>query len=207
MKRAYDNSETRHSRFEPRIGNPPKANSFRAGDDVRRFGAVLGDVGAARWVAQTVRSRELAADCPIHRVALKSGELSGGNVPDQQLLLEKEGVVVANQKVDLAGVGFREFESKEPLAVLKASQNKVPTQLELASYEETPGEIAAVDLSYLDDDWAVACYALVETATGKLLWSETVHRPVPFPYISGYLAYRELPILLDLLEHVQSRAR
>ena len=39
----------------------------------------------------------------------------------------------------------------------------------------------------------MACYALVETASGKLLWSEAVHRNVPFPYISGYLAYRELP--------------
>lgn len=164
----------------------------------------LGDVGAARWVAQSVRSGELAADCPTHRVAMKTGELGGEDSFNQQSRLATEGVLIADQKVDLATVGFNDFESSEPLAALKAAQNKVPSKLKLTPYEDAPGEIAAVDLSYLSDGTAVACYALVETATGKLLWSETVHRPVPFPYISGYLAYRELPILLDLLEHVQS---
>jgi deoxyribonuclease V len=32
-----------------------------------------------------------------------------------------------------------------------------------------------------------------------------VHRKVSFPYISGYLAYRELPILLELIEQVQNQ--
>lgn len=165
----------------------------------------LGDVGAARWVAQTVRSGELAADCPSHRVVLKSGELGGDNSVDQHSRLASEGIAVNSQKVDLTTAGFHEFESSAPLVLLKAAQNNVPTLLDLTAYEETPPEIAAVDLSYLDDGTAVACYALVETATGKLLWSDTVHRRVPFPYISGYLAYRELPILLDLLDHVQSQ--
>ncbi len=75
----------------------------------------------------------------------------------------------------------------------------------MSAYQQTPVEIAAVDLSYPGDGTAVACYAVVETGTGRLVWSSTVHRPVRFPYVTGYLAYRELPILLDLIEHVQSQ--
>jgi deoxyribonuclease V len=175
---------------------------------VTTFGDVaraLGDVVAARWVAKTVRSGELAEDCPTHRVVMKTGELGGDNSSDQQALLASEGVVIVSQKVDVADLGFADFESSQPLFVLKAAQNKVPSVLDLSPFNETPDEIAAVDLSYLDDGTAVACYAVVETATGKLAWSDTVHRQVPFPYISGYLAYRELPILLDLLEHVQKQ--
>ncbi len=100
---------------------------------------------------------------------------------------------------------MRTSKSSAPLATLKQHQENVPAQVELSPFPETPEEIAAVDLSYLDDGTAVACYAAVDTETGRLAWSATVHRRVLFPYISGYLAYRELPILLDLIEHVQSQ--
>ena len=175
---------------------------------VTTFGDVaraLGDVGAARWVAQAVRSGDLADDCPAHRVAMKSGELGGNDPEPQSRKLRSEGIKVENHGVDLSAVGFADFESSTPLTVLKHDQDNLPAQVDLSPFPEMPAEIAAVDLSYLDDGTAVACYACVETATGRLTWSATVRRPVLFPYISGYLAYRELPILLDLIEHVQSR--
>jgi deoxyribonuclease V len=187
--------------LESLLRQVPEGRATTFGDVAR----ALGDVGAARWVAQTVRSGDLPADCPTHRVVMKSGELGGENPSEQRKRLKDEGLLIASESVDLASIGFSDFESSQPLAMLKAAQNKVPTQLELTPYEDTPDEIAAVDLSYPGDGTAVACYALVETATGKLLWSDTVHRNVPFPYISGYLSYRELPILLELLEHVQGQ--
>lgn len=190
-----------HSELESLLRQVPEGRVTTFGDLAR----ALGDVGAARWAAQTIRDNELADDCPVHRVVMKTGELSGENISDQQKRLKREGVAITKRKVDVAEVGFHDFKSSAPLAVLKAAQNKVPKKLKLTAYDKTPKEIAAVDLSYLSDGTAVACYALVETATGKLLWSETVHREVPFPYISGYLSYRELPILLELLEHVQSQ--
>jgi deoxyribonuclease V len=119
--------------------------------------------------------------------------------------LESEGVTVANDQVDLSAVGIHGFASNQPLALLKDHQATLPERIELSAYSNTPDQIAGVDLSYLNDGTAVACYAEVETKTGQLIWSATVHRRVAFPYISGYLAYRELPILLDLIEHVQSQ--
>ena len=53
----------------------------------------------------------------------------------------------------------------------------------------------------------IAAYALVETASGQLVWSTTVRRRVVFPYITTYLSFREIPILLDLLDEVRSAGR
>lgn len=167
------------------------------------LGRALGDVGAARWVSQAVRSDQCPADCPVHRVVLKDGTLGVGDPEWQTRRLAREGVAVEQNRVDLSGIEFEEFECSAPLEALKRRQEELPKIVELSSFEITPSEIAAVDLSYLKDNTAVGCYAVVETVTGNLVWSETVHRPVPFPYISGYLAYRELPILLDLIEHVR----
>lgn len=167
------------------------------------LGRALGDVGAARWVSQIIRSGRLADDCPTHRVVLRDGTLGLDDSQWQARRLASEGVSVEDNQVVLETVEFTAFESSAPLGTLKRRQDDLPNHIELTPYEGTPAEIAAVDLSYLKDETAVACYAVVETATGKLVRSETVHRPVPFPYISGYLAYRELPILFDLIEHVR----
>ena len=63
-----------------------------------------------------------------------------------------------------------------------------------------PDRVAGVDVSYADADHAVG--GLRGRGDGhrrELLWSTTVRHRVRFPYISGYLAYRELPILLELI--------
>ena len=64
-----------------------------------------------------------------------------------------------------------------------------------------------VDVGYPEPEMGLAAYALVETATGELVWSTTVRRRVTFPYISTYLSFREIPILLDLLDEVRSAGR
>jgi deoxyribonuclease V len=53
----------------------------------------------------------------------------------------------------------------------------------------------------------VAADALVEVATGELVWSATVRRPVRFPYVTSYLTFRELPLLVDLLDEVRAARR
>jgi deoxyribonuclease V len=65
--------------------------------------------------------------------------------------------------------------------------------------------VGGVDLSYRPPDIAVAAFALVDVTSGELIWSKTITRKVEFPYIPGFLSYRELPILLDLLNEVQDQ--
>ena len=70
-----------------------------------------------------------------------------------------------------------------------------------------PEFVGGVDVAYPNAEEGVAAYALVETATGRLVWSTTVRRRVVFPYISTYLSFREIPILLDLLDEVRAAGR
>jgi deoxyribonuclease V len=70
-----------------------------------------------------------------------------------------------------------------------------------------PKFIGGVDVAYPQPDLGVAAYALVETATGTLVWSASVCRRVHFPYISTFLSFREIPILLDLLDQVRAEGR
>jgi deoxyribonuclease V len=67
--------------------------------------------------------------------------------------------------------------------------------------------VGGVDVAYPHPDVGVAAYAAVETATGRLAWSTTVRRRVAFPYISTYLSFREIPILLGLLDKVRTAGR
>lgn len=167
--------------------------------------SALGDVVAARWIGEFLLRPDVVASCPAHRVVLKSGDLGRfhtGDSLDKQRLLEAEGVAVTADRVDLASIGFDAFTSERPLARLRETQEKLPSRVREETYDETPERVAGVDTSYCDDGTAVACYAEVEAASGELVWSHTVRRAINFPYLTGYLAYRELPILLALLSEV-----
>jgi len=62
-------------------------------------------------------------------------------------------------------------------------------------------------VAYPTPAMAQAAYALVDTATGQLVWSTVVRRPVTFPYISTYLSFREIPVYLELLAEVRAAGR
>src|SRR5207244_392523 len=70
-----------------------------------------------------------------------------------------------------------------------------------------PRFVGGVDVSYRGAHEGVAAYALVEVASGKLVWSTMIRRPVRFPYITSYLTFRELPLLVALIEEVRAQDR
>lgn len=169
----------------------------------------LGDIRAARWIGEALRKRENLTNCPWHRVVRGTGELSD-SADDEAgaaaLRLIGEGVPVHNWRVDLARFRFAEFVSDHPLRRLIELQKMIRGKLDLRPLKDMPNYVAGVDTSYAAPDRAVAAYALVEVATGQLVWSATAVKEVTFPYIPGYLAFRELPVLMDVLHEVR-RAR
>ena len=48
---------------------------------------------------------------------------------------------------------------------------------------------------------------LVAAATRELVWSIAIERAVEFPYISTYLAFRELPLLWELVDAAHAAGR
>ena len=170
-----------------------------------QLAAALGNPIAARWVGHYRLHHRHRHDCPCHRVVRAGGVLGGyidGDDEAKAARLTAEGIDVRDEKVDLGRVGFDDFDTDRPLERLRCVQEELTSRVSLRPDSAVPRLVAGVDVSYPAADQGVAAYALVSPDTAQLVWSTTVRRRVVFPYITSYLAFRELPILLDLLDEV-----
>ncbi len=109
--------------------------------------------------------------------------------------------------VDLERYGYSDFTGDRPLEELADYQNRLAAKVSLRPRRKVPRLVGGVDVSYISPEEGVAAYALVEVATGELLWSTTIRRAVRFPYISSYLTFRELPLLIELIDEVRAQDR
>ena len=179
----------------------------------------LGNKVAATWVGHFSLHHEHDVDCPCHRI-IRAGGIVGPYITTteaKQQRLADEGVAIRDGVVDLDAFGFSDFTSDRPLERLRHIQEEIQARIVVPSDDVAgqdgiapqaiPEFVGGVDVAYPNADEGVAAYALVETATGRLVWSTTVRRRVVFPYISTYLSFREIPILLDLLDEVRAAER
>jgi deoxyribonuclease V len=176
---------------------------------VTTFGDVataLGDVRAARWVAEAVASGELAsAEAPVHRLVRKTGELTGALPAQRRQLLAEGCPFLPNGSIDVAAAQCHVVSHIQPLAELRAWQSHVAAAPDPARAIDVPASLGGVDLSYPSPREAVAAYVSVNVATGAVRFAELLRRNVRFPYIPGYLTFREAPVLLELLAEVRTR--
>ncbi|MEN6559079.1 MAG: endonuclease V, partial [Thermoguttaceae bacterium] len=170
----------------------------------------LGDRVAARWVGHWTLHHEHDADCPCHRIVRAGGLLGGyvgGSIVEKRRRLAAEGVLVSSGVVDLQRFGFDRFVTDRPLERLRQIQESVRRRIRIRPRRRMPRWIGGVDVAYPRPGVGSAAYALVDGRSGELVWSLTVRRPVLFPYITSYLTFRELPILLALLDAVRAAGR
>ena len=165
----------------------------------------LGLRAAARWVGEFLREHPHTPACPCHRVVRKDGELGlylrDRNPSEKADKLRPEGVHVTNGVIDgFRDIVFRDFQSERPLARLIKLQHAMACRVCLKPYAATPPVTAGLDVSYGSDGTAVGACALVETGSGRLVWSTTRRLPAPLPYIPSLLTFRELPLLLSLFQ-------
>jgi deoxyribonuclease V len=166
----------------------------------------LGNSIAARWVGHYMAHHVHSADCPCHRVVRAGGLLGAyiaGSPEEKGRRLRREGVEVRQGMVELERFAHSSFVSSRPLEQLQQVQQAIVAQIRLRPPRRIPPFIGGVDVSYPHPQEGVAAYTLVETDTGQLVWSKTVRRRVEFPYITTYLTFRELPILVELLDEVR----
>jgi deoxyribonuclease V len=166
----------------------------------------LGYPAAARWVGYFALHHEDQKNCPCHRIVRAEGALGGyahGSLLLKKQLLRSEGIVLRQGRVALEDCGFSQFRSVRPLLQLLHIQEELPKKIKSRAWREMPPYAGGVDVAYPNPREAQAAYALVEVETGQLLWSKTVRIPVRFPYITGLLAFRELPPLLALIDAVR----
>jgi deoxyribonuclease V len=169
----------------------------------------LGDVVAARWIGHFLLHHEHAAVCPCHRVVRAGGVLGPyiAGPAAKRRLLRAEGIKVRGDTLDLEQCGHEQSTSARPLERLRRQQEQWASQVVLRSPRELPPLVAGVDVCYPQPGHGQAAYALIDADSGQLVWHATVRRPVSFPYISSYLTFRELPILLELLDEVRAAGR
>ena len=180
----------------------------------------LGNRIAARWVGHFAMHHDHGRHCPCHRVVRAGGQLGQyitGSVSQKARRLKAEGVEVRHARVDehcvdehcvdLERFGFDRFVCDRPLERLGRVQEELLARVSIRPRRRVPRLIGGVDVSYVNAAEGVAGYALVDRHSGRLVWSTTVRRRILFPYVSTYLTFRELPILLDLIEEVRAAGR
>jgi len=190
-----------------------------------KLAQALGSVHAAKWVASWLIAEPPTDDCPTHRVVRADGSLGdyrARTAAEQANQLEAEGIPVVSGQVDLTRHGVDAFQTSAPLSILADWQTAVAERVSLVLPDDVRTQLAVgggagnnelaqlvggVDVSYGARHRAVAAYVLIDVTTGEVVWSATHEQEVRFPYISGFLALREIPIILPVLEAARSAGK
>lgn len=91
---------------------------------------------------------------------------------------------------------FSDFDSDAPLKRLAELQLSMAGRVVLEDRSTDIRRVAGVDAAYSDDVAYVAC--VVMDCDLKITDSQSVVTEAPFPYIPGYLAFREAPAILSV---------
>lgn len=182
---------------------------------VTTFGSLakaLGAITASKWIAHLMLETAPTPDFPSHRVVRAEGILGDyliRSAVEQGLLLQADGIEVCEGRVDLDQYGFDDFQTESPLRRLADWQLELAGRVIIEPRPMGPGldQIGAVDVSYGTKGIAVAGYAVTDLLTGELIWSHVREQKIRFPYISGFLGFRELPALVPLIEEVHAAGK
>jgi len=85
----------------------------------------------------------------------------------------------------------------------RSLQTNLASRLVLDSGPDKVDTIAAGDLAFSKDGYALGAVLLLSYPDFELLELHTGYEKVRFPYIPGYLSFREAPLLLKLFEKLE----
>jgi deoxyribonuclease V len=155
----------------------------------------LGDVRAARAVAEVLRQHD-TPDIPRHRVVNVDGAVEA---PMARPLLD-EGVAIKGGRVmDLERTRIHDLMAEPVFEELRMEQEALRSRIIQTDDFPAPGNVTGLDVSYSKD---MAFVASVRMSIKGLEVLEVRHAvaKVRFPYIPGYLGYRELPLIAKIFE-------
>lgn len=180
-----------YSYFYGLVTQVPEGHVTSFGDLAR----ALGDVRAARACAYMIAGNRCPDTVPSFRVTYSDGSLfkhDSGKL--QAAKLRDEGIAITAGKVEkFENKRFTDFKSEYPLAEMQKEQlllRGMVTDLSLKASDS----VCAVDVAYTGSRGIGSC---VWVADGTLK-RKSVQMPVKFPYIPGYLSYREFPFIKEL---------
>jgi len=162
----------------------------------------LGDKIASRAVGKMLNQNPYAPRVPCHRVVRSDGTLGGfaRGKDEKEDLLKKENVMIKEGKVkNFEEILFTDFDSNLPLKKLRQFQLRVKESISLKDSKKNFDRVAGVDVSY---SYPKAYGALSLWKDQEEIELCTAKCEIKFPYIPTYLAFRELPLLLKLLDKI-----
>jgi len=166
----------------------------------------LGDIAASRTVGMILAENLRPIVVPCHRVVYSSGEIGwyggkGKGTERKKDLLSKEEVRIRDGKVeDFENVRFADFKIEPMLKDLKREQEALRKKVMEKDDFGKLMYVAGLDVSYADDD-AFATKVLYDWSEDRIVDHRTIRSRAGFPYIPSYLAFREIPVLADLIDN------
>ncbi len=174
---------------------------------VSTYGALakaLGDIRASRACGVMLAQNPDPPTIPCHRVVMSDGSLGGFTHPEgirrKIELLRQEGVEVEGYKVkNFRSILFEDFKTDYPLKKLQDEQEKMREKIVL--YDDFSAKlVGGVDVSY-SGRWAYGTLVIMKDVN-TVLRIVKIKMRVDFPYIPTYLAFREEPVITELLSKV-----
>ena len=170
----------------------------------------LGDVRAARWIGEYLVEHPHDDACPCHRVVRANGDVGlyvTGDPADKIERLQSEWIPVRDGRADLARrIPFEQFTGDAPLHRLQQFLDDVANRVQERPLSAAPRWLCGLDVAYRADGTAIGAAVLLDAESLETIAESTWKAPASFPYIPGYLTFRELPVLLELWKAVQRDA-
>jgi len=179
----------------------PKGRVSTYGD----IATALGDVAASRIVGVILARNPRPIVVPCHRVVYSDGEVGwyggkGRGAERKKELLSREGVRIKDGKIEhFDSVRFADFKIEPMLKDLRLEQDALSSKVVERDDFGQMKYVAGLDVSYADDD-AFAAMVVYDCSEDAVVARKTIRRKATFPYIPSYLAFREIPILKDLID-------
>jgi deoxyribonuclease V len=158
----------------------------------------LGDIKSARAVGYMLSINDDPDSIPCYKVVhtdKRMGKYALGT-DEKAKRLRKDGIKISNGMVEnFNEIFFSDFKTNFPLLKLQAEQERIA---KMANFSNITGNenFAAVDVSY---DKRKGYGALVSYDDGTYN-VKNIELKVDFPYIPGYLGYREMPFIESLAD-------
>lgn len=115
-------------------------------------------------------------------------------------MLRKEGIRIEGDRVvNFSMIRFNDFRVRPLLKEMAAEQEALSQKVILKDVFSRAGRIAGVDVAY-DGDRTYAAKVVFDLEKNEIVETEITEGETKFPYIPGYLSYREIPALEELIK-------
>lgn len=183
-----------YSYFYSLVEQIPDGSVTTYGDLAR----ALGDIRAARACGYMLSINPRPDTVPCYRVVHSDGTVGKFTHPlgskEKVSRLKSSGVGISGDKIeDFEKKRFTEFDTDFPLKSLREEQDNMRIEIS-DDLDYSEDKFCAVDVSY-SDFYAVGTAVIHD---GSDIYSKSVRQDVNFPYIPGYLSYREFPFISSL---------